>query len=362
MARAFHSSALVVFAFFVFGCSAFILVQSSPSQSQSRAASARSLQYIGVNIASGSFAADKLPGAMFENYVYPENSTIDYFSSKGMNIIRLAVLWERLQYQLMSPLHESDMAKIDAVVDYARSKGMKTIIDVHNYAKYNGSVIGTRNLPPPALADLWRRISLRYKDNDYVVFGLMNEPTGLPTETWLKATNLAIKSIRKTGARNLILVPGNGYSSARDWLKSQYGTPNSKLMLGVTDPAKNWMFEVHQYFDRNFTGTSSECQSTEVALATLMPFTEWARKNRQRGFLGEFGVGRDRHCLEVLDQVLNFLQANSDVWTGWAYWAAGPWWPTGYFTDIEPVEGKDRPQMSVLEKYIRVEGARAKQQ
>jgi len=360
MARACHSSALGAVAFLLFGFSVFILAQSS--QSQSRSDSAKPLQYIGVNIASGTFAADKLPGEMFENYVYPENSTIDYFSSKGMNIIRLAALWERLQYQLMSPLHEPDMEKIDAIVGYARSKGMKTIIDVHNYAKYKGSVIGTRNLPPQALADLWRRISLRYKDNDHVVFGLMNEPTGLPTETWLKATNLAIKSIRRIGAKNLILVPGNGYSSARDWLKSQYGTPNSEVMLGVVDPGKNWMLEVHQYFNRDFTGTTSDCQSIDVAISTLTPFTLWARKNRQRGFLGEFGVGRDPVCLEVLDRVLTFMQANRDVWAGWAYWAAGPWWAKDYFTDIEPVDGKDRPQMAILERYIKTAGSRPRSQ
>ena len=324
--------------------------------------SARSAQYFGVNIASGSFGSDKLPGELSEHYTYPENSTIDYFASKGMNIIRLAALWERLQRQLMGPLHEPDMQQIDAVVDYARSKGMKTIIDVHNYAKYEGSVIGSRKLPPQALADLWQRISLRYKNNDQVVFGLMNEPTGLRTETWLKTTNLAIKQIRGTGARNLILVPGNGYSSARDWLSSHYGTPNSEVMLRVVDPGKNWMFEVHQYFNHDFTGRFADCQSEDIAVGTLSAFTVWARKNRQRGFLGEFGVGPNKVCLEVLDRVLMYLQANSDVWAGWTYWAGGPWWAKDYFTNIEPVDGEDRPQMSVLEKYIKAESSNRKSQ
>lgn len=360
MARANHSFALAAFFAAGLGLAASIFVW--PVQSRSSTGSIRSLQYIGINIASGSFSADKLPGEMFQHYIYPDNPTIDYFSSKGMNIIRLALLWERLQHQLMMPLHEPDMEKIDVVVDYARSKGMKTIIDVHNYAKYRASVIGSQGLPPQALADLWERISLRYKDNNAVIFGLMNEPTGLPTETWLKTANLTIQAIRKTGAKNLVMVPGNGYSSARDWLSGHYGTPNSKLMLGVVDPGKNWMIEVHQYFDHDFTGRFADCQSADIGIATLRPFTEWARKNRQRGFLGEFGVASNSACLEALDRVLKFLHANSDVWAGWAYWAAGPWWAKDYYTDIEPVDGKDRPQMSVLEKYIKVEGSLPKQQ
>ena len=27
------------------------------------------------------------------------------------------------------------------------------------------------------------------------------------------------------------------------------------------------------------------------------------------------------------------------------------WWPKDYFTSIQPLGGKDRPQMAVLEKY-----------
>ena len=63
-----------------------------------------------------------------------------------MNIIRLPVLWERLQHQLGENLDETEMQRIDAVVNYATSKGMKIIIDVHNYAKYYGAVIGTRKI------------------------------------------------------------------------------------------------------------------------------------------------------------------------------------------------------------------------
>jgi endoglucanase len=88
---------------------------------------------------------------------------------------------------------------------------------VHNYAAYPGRVIGTHSLPPSAFADLWRRIAQRYKDNDTVIFGLMNEPHGFPTETWLATVKMAIAEIRRIGAKNLILVRGNGWSSARKW-------------------------------------------------------------------------------------------------------------------------------------------------
>lgn len=336
-----------------------VLLSGQPAQPQSAAPAA--MQFTGVNMASGSFGADQVPGTLHTNYTYPQAPSFDYFASKGMNTIRLTVLWERLQHRLMSPLHEPEMQEIDAVINAAGAKGMKTIVDIHNYAKYKGAVIGSRRLAPKALADLWSRLSTRYKNNGLVVFGLMNEPTGLATETWLQAVNLSIKEIRKTGAQNLILVPGNGFSSARDWYKSHYGTPNSQVMLGVTDPGKNVLFEVHQYFDRDFTGTYGDCPHGDMDVM-LAPFTDWARKHGKRGFLGEFGVGSNSQCLEVLDRVLKFMYTNSDVWVGWTYWAAGPWWAKDYYTDIEPIDGKDRPQMSVLEKYLKTDGSLRQQQ
>ena len=73
---------------------------------------------------------------------------------------------------------------------------MRVILDVHNYAAYRGAKIGTANVPTSALGDLWGRIAQRYKDKETVVFGLMNEPNNLRTETWLEAANMAIAGIR----------------------------------------------------------------------------------------------------------------------------------------------------------------------
>lgn len=316
-------------------------------------AAGASVDYAGVNLPVAAFGAESVPGTYGKDYIYPQPSTLDYFAKEGMNTVRLAVLWERLQHQLGGELDNSEMQRVDAVIAYAGSKGMRVIVDVHNYARYYGSVIGSKDLSTSALGDLWRRLGERYKGNETVIFGIMNEPNGLPTETWLEAANIAIAQIRQTGAKNLILVPGNGWSSARDWLGAGYGTPNSEVMLKVKDPANNFAYDVHQYFDSDFTGTSAACQNADIGIATLTPVTEWSRQHGQRAFLGEFGVGANATCLAALDRVMRFLSENKDVWLGWTYWAGGEWWPADYFTDIQPRDGRDRPQISVLRKYLR---------
>jgi endoglucanase len=316
-------------------------------------AAGRSMKYGGVNLPVAAFGAQSVPGTYGKDYIYPQQSTLDYFANKGMNIVRIAVLWERLQHRLQGDLDNAEMQRLDTVVNYAATEGMRVILDVHNYARYGGIVIGSQSLSTRALGDLWRRLAEHYKRDETVIFGLMNEPNGLPTETWLESANIAIAEIRQTGAKNLILVPGNGWSSARDWLGGAYGTPNSEVMLKVQDPGDNFAFDVHQYFDSNFTGSRADCPSAGIGIETLTPVTEWSREHGRQLFLGEFGVGPGSTCLEALDRTMRFLTENADVWLGWSYWAGGEWWPADYFTSLQPRDGRERPQLPVLEKYLR---------
>ena len=42
------------------------------------------------------------------------------------------------------------------------------------------------------------------------------------------------------------------------------------------------------------------------------------------------------------------VEDNRDIWVGWAYWAAGDWWPADEALNIQPVKGVDKPQLSAL--------------
>jgi len=305
----------------------------------------------GVNVAGAEFASKKLPGRAGTDYFYPSKATVDHFADLGMNTIRLPFRWERIQPVLRAGLEAAELDRIAATVSMASARGMTIVLDVHNYAAYRDQPIGTADVTADALADLWRRLATRFKDNRLVAFGLMNEPKGLPTETWAAAANAAIAAVRKTGATNLILVPGNGWTGAHSWFGTSYGTPNAEAMLGVADPANNMAFEVHQYLDSNYSGTNPECRNEQIGVATLQRFTQWLRDNGKRGFLGEFGGGSDPVCMAALDAMLTDMEKNKDVWLGWTYWAAG-FWPPTYFTSVQPVDGADRPQTAVLLKHV----------
>jgi len=50
------------------------------------------------------------------------------------------------------------------------------IIDIHNYARWNGGIIGQGGPTNAQFASLWSQLATKYKSNSKVTFGLMNEP------------------------------------------------------------------------------------------------------------------------------------------------------------------------------------------
>lgn len=314
------------------------------------AAAGAQTRHPGVNLAGAEFGDHALPGTYGIDYIYPTRSEVDYFLAKGLGTIRLPFRWERLQPKLSAAFSSAEQRRLDDFVRYATGRGAHVILDPHNYARYKGAVIGSAQLPLKHFRDFWKRLATRYKGNSRVILGLMNEPHSMPTEQWLRAANAAIAAIRNAGARNLILVPGNAWTGAHSWQDNWYGTPNGTVMPRVQDPLNRFAFEVHQYLDSDFSGTSPSCAGAAAALSGVTRMTAWLRSRGYKGFLGEIGVAASADCLQALDGILDHLDGNTDVWLGWTYWAAGPWWGD-YMFSVEPVNGQDRPQMEVLRAH-----------
>ena len=331
------------------------------------------LQYTGVNLAGAEFGSTVLPGTFNTNYTYPTAAEVDYYVGKGMNTFRLPFRWERLQPTLNGALNAAEFARMDAFVDYATGTGAKVILDPHNYARYyppsgNGSsstnIVGSAEVPHAAFGDFWGKLAGHYKGNGNVIFGLMNEPNSMPTEQWVTAANTAIAAIRNVAdAGNTIMVPGNAWTGAYSWGQSWYGTANAQAMLNIVDPDNNYVFEVHQYLDDNSAGDDAGIVSADIGVTRLQAFTQWLKANNRKGFLGEFAVanntiGSDPSQIgdEAIRNMLAYMEANDDVWTGWTWWAGGPWWGDYMFspepTNLGQPNQTDKPIMGVLQPHL----------
>lgn len=306
---------------------------------------------LGVNLSGAEIGLDKLPGILNKDYIYPTLSELSYFQSIGVNVIRLPIRWERIQPVLFDPLSATEVGYIQATLTTAKALGFCVILDVHNYGVYRGEIIGSTAVPERAFTDLWLRIAGAFPDLDNVAFGLMNEPFKLSIANWARIAQNTVTQLRRKGARHLILVPGGRWTGAHDWFLVAGGTSNAQAFSGFQDSANNFIIEMHQYVDTGYSGTHyDDCVDPELLRAILGKVSDWARTNKVKLFLGEFGTSSSSACLKDLDTLLSSMTDGS-VWRGWSYWAGGRWWGSYPFSIYSP-DGKDAAQTKVLRKYL----------
>jgi endoglucanase len=319
----------------------------------------------GVNLAGAEFGAT-FPGVYGVDYIYPTSENLDYYKSKGRNLVRLPFHWERLQHELNGPLDKEELERLRGFLRAAAARQMDVILDVHNYGRYHFAgedqgvyhIIGSERVPFAAFGDLWGRIAAAVKDEPAVcAYGLMNEPHDMEDETrWPRAAQAAIDAIRKVDRKTTIMVSGDHWSSSRAWATNSNATLNEK----VYDPQNNLMFEAHCYFDKDNSGTYKKSYEAEEATAEcgieyVRPFVEWCKAKGIRGFVGEYGVpDNDTRWLVTMDRFMAYLQQQNISST---YWAGGPWWHDDFMA-IEPRRATgqnemliDRPQMNALQRY-----------
>jgi aryl-phospho-beta-D-glucosidase BglC (GH1 family) len=307
---------------------------------------------IGVNLSGAEFG-DNFTGVYGVDYVYPSHADVDYFASKGLDVIRLPFIWERLQHTEFGPLNATELGRLDDVVNYATSKGLKVVFDVQDFGYGFNNLIGSAGTPNSAFADFWGKLAAHFKTNSNVIFGLMNEPHDQSASAWLASANSAIAAIRGAGATQEILVPGSYWDGAWTWTT----TDNAAVIgTGVQDPLHNYAFEVHQYLDPDGGGELPGTSSTTLGVERLTAITQWAESTGNHLFLGEVGVSTDATSLTALNLMLDYMGQHSGVWQGVTYWSGGSSWPPDYMFSIEPQNGVDKPQMKILVDHLAAAG------
>jgi endoglucanase len=340
------------------------------------------------------FGAATLPNV---HLTVPRRATVSYLAACGFTKNRLPVKWELLQPMLhdtpanaaaravigepgaFHPGHES---YITGVLDAHAAVGMKCIVELHNYGRYqdfrfqpDGSVIGlvkpadplihpytTDNtqvqmrifalapgatLKPPNFTDFWVRAALKWKDHPgFGGYGLMNEPYHMPRPgeiveapdesedltIWPTFARAAIDAIRAVDPSNPIYLGGNEWSGSTT---IPYRNPGWPL------PGANIIYEVHVYLDAFHNGQSFDwdaevAKNFSVGFGAGVPInlntgadrlrvaTDWAQAHGVRLAVTETGMPiDDPRWQESFERMLALArQTECEVysWTGGDHW------------------------------------------
>ena len=323
--------------------------------------------YRGINRSGGEWLDEWDGWHMQEFYEIPDETRLSaelgLFKSAGFNAIRFPISWERLQHTLQGPLDPSTTAggtgytdQVTGFVQQATAAGWLVIVDLHNYNRYATDAFDAAgHLTPPGvftkhvfgdgtlgvadLVDVWTRLASLFLGNSGVVFGLMNEPHDfpcdrdelvnptdsdiawcnrykIPSDLWFACLQQVVYAIRSTGADQLILVPNSRGSDVSHWdtWAPQHGPLDSVAALAITDTSvNNLAFDMHAYHSPG-APTSYSNEVTTV--------TDWARGHGKKLWLSEMGVENQDTTdgPNQLTDLFTYLNANADVWLGWAAW------------------------------------------
>ena len=202
-------------------------------------------------------------GAEFYAEHFDSSASYQFLKNRGISWIRLTFSWDRVQPELMGPLDEPTLARLLDAVRRARSAGLQVSLDCHNYMRRRNAATGQEEIATTAqLADLWSKLAPIWAKDDGVFYDIMNEPHDLPGDgaAWEKTSQTVLNAIRAAGAKNLVFIPGYGWSGADLW-------PQRHPKAWISDPANNFIYEAHNYWDSNGTGSYKNSYDFEDGFA-----------------------------------------------------------------------------------------------
>ncbi len=307
---------------------------------------------------------------------YPSASDLDYLKSHGVDLVRLPIAWELMQNTLNGPLNATYLSGLENFLTEAAARGMQVIVDLQNYGGYDpnwqqwaatnnygnfssaidlGQPIGSSAVPISSFVNFWTQLATALSGHAGLAgYDLMNEPQNLPNSTvWPTAAQEAVNAIRAVDMNSTIYVEGQEWSAASTWSLPWYSQT-----LNIVDPANKIVYEAHQYFDANSSGTysqpfNSQTDYTNLGADLIQPFLSWLQANNDQGLIGEFGVPTtDPQWLPMLNAFMNSLQENNipGIYTNYMYDSSTDpsWVPPSGGIAIDPDIGQGAAVMELI--------------
>ncbi|KAI5917406.1 endoglucanase 2 [Camillea tinctor] len=257
-----------------------------------------------------------------------------FVKDDGINLLRLPTSWQFLvNNKLGGDLDASNLAKYDQLMQACLATGAYCMIDVHNFARYDGKIIGQGGPTDDQFAALWSQIATKYASEERVVFELMNEPHDLDIDTWAQTCQAAVTAIRNAGAsEQMILLPGSNFDSAATLVSGG----SAAALMKVTNPdgsTDGLLLDIHKYLDVDNSGTHAACTTDNTE--AFGEVAQFLRENGRKGLVSETGASSDASCFTSFCAQNAFINANADVFVGLVGWAAGSF-DTSYILSLTP--------------------------
>ncbi|CAK7211567.1 hypothetical protein SBRCBS47491_001168 [Sporothrix bragantina] len=331
------------------------------------------VKFLGVAMAGGDFGCDIDGSCPLSTATLPltELGHADgggqmkhFVDDDGVNMFRLPTSWQFLindDKEVSDTLDPTNAGRYDQFVQACLSTGAYCMIDVHNFARFNGGIVGQGGPSDDMFVAIWVALAKKYAKDSRVVFEITNEPHDLDTDLWAQTCQKVVTGIRNAGATTqMILLPGSNFDSAATITTSG----GADALLEITNPDGSFdglYLDIHKYLDNNNSGQNEECTTNNIGNFSIV--ADYLRQKKRQGLISETGSSDSSSCLTDFCAQNEYLNANDDVFIGYVGWAAGQFDST-YVLSLTPTlqsDGtyKDNQLFSqcVLEPYQKAGGA-----
>ncbi|KAI1815900.1 glycoside hydrolase family 5 protein [Poronia punctata] len=238
-----------------------------------------------------------------------------FIRDDGMNLLRLPTSWQFLANdKLGGSLDISNLSQYDQLVQSCLATGAHCMISINNSGRWNGNITEQTGPTDGQLANFWGDLASRYAAHDNIIFELINESRHLSVSIGAETCRKAVTAIRDAGATSqMILLPGIDIDSAT----TVFSRGKADTLLAITNPngsTDDLVLGIRTYLDQDNSGTHRECTADNIdALATV---AEYLRERGRKGLISWTGASGDSYCLASLCAQTEFINMNSDVFTG----------------------------------------------
>lgn len=170
--------------------------------------------------------------------------------SLGANAIRIPVHPDRYhndEYYLWRYL--------DKLVGWAGKHKLYAIIDWHYIGNIKTGVgkemPSIKEKPMEYSVEFWKKTAAYFKDVPNVIFELYNEPSDIKAEDWNECAGELVKTVRETGAKQLLILGAPDYSYNLSWIDSTtIQDENMGFVAHVFPNRIGWEKDLNRFADR----------------------------------------------------------------------------------------------------------------
>jgi endoglucanase len=244
---------------------------------------------------------------------------IDAIAAAGFDTLRLPVRWSA-HLDAGNRIDPAFLARADAIVDYALSRDLRVILDVHHFEAFMADPDGRM----PQLLAIWQQLAAHYEDYPAnLVFELLNEPTDRISAEQVNRINARLlETVRAVSPERWVILASARWNNIEGLVQTEVPAGDPRVMTTVHYYSPfNFTHQGAPWANRPRTGVQWGGPADEAELARDFDIVaQYARTRNVPVLLGEFGVYYDVPVHLRVRWVRAVRGAAEARGLGWCHW------------------------------------------